>query len=144
MIKAVLKSFGIGVAVGSVMFVVFLLQNYYISGVYDVYLGSLAEVALLNILVSGTAFGLAAFLYELEKIKLIFQVLIHYFSVLIAFTSLMFLFGRFSLGNSLWVIIRENLIVTVQFFIVWSVVFFSEKAKEKKLNEALKKYQDES
>ena len=144
MIKAVLKSFGIGAGVGSVMFVMFIIQHYYISGVYDVYLGDLAEVALLNILVSGTAFGLAAVLYELEKIKLIFQVLIHYASVIIAFTSLMFLFGRFSLQNSLWVIIRENLIVTVQFFIVWSIVFFSEKVKEKKLNEALKKYQDES
>ena len=142
MLKATFNGFILGVAVGCVMFVLTGIINQFTIGVEATHYSNFALFAFQNMGITGVAFAVAGFLYDFEKPRLIFKILIHWLAVMLTFTLVAVLPGNFSFEN-IDLLVRVYTQMTIQFFVVWGIVWIVEKGKEKQVNEALKKYQGE-
>ncbi|MCL2353883.1 MAG: DUF3021 domain-containing protein [Defluviitaleaceae bacterium] len=142
MLKKTIKQFLLGVTLGSTLFVIIVIVTQFISGGGPVTINNFALEATTSMVLSGVAVASSFLIWEIERLSELMKLIIHFAFVLVLFFVVGLLLGWISFDRP-WSVANMVIQTVVIYAIYWTGFTMHEKAEAKKINEALKKRNEE-
>jgi len=142
MLKKTIKQFLLGVTLGSTLFVIISIVTQFAAGGGSITFDNFALQAISAMVLSGVAVASSFLIWEIERLSELVKLIIHFAFVLVLFFIIGILLGWISFDRP-WSIVNMVIQTVIIYAIFWAGFNMHEKSEAKKINEALKKRNEE-